>query len=203
MYNESGVTLNGAQYEGYIEVLRDGTWGSVCGFDSLEAAVVCRQLFPVGGYAQYNSRYSREGADAATKPVWMYDIKCQGDEASLLDCQYQDAQAAGKTACSEEEYYAYIKCSPDKGTSAWHALGDIHSLVYYLGHGMPVSGVQPMVLQDATHGGSPHAMQQVLCVEPAVRCGPWHLPCQNCLAAAAARALKVLGCQTRCRKQHR
>uniref|UniRef100_A0A8C8SSF1 Soluble scavenger receptor cysteine-rich domain-containing protein SSC5D n=1 Tax=Pelusios castaneus TaxID=367368 RepID=A0A8C8SSF1_9SAUR len=75
---------------GRVEVHVDGQWGTVCddGWDMDDVAVVCRQLgCGKTGVALTSKVY---GPGPTSYPVLMTDVKCQGTEASLGSCQYED-----------------------------------------------------------------------------------------------------------------
>ncbi|NXW93816.1 C163A protein, partial [Alopecoenas beccarii] len=69
---------------GRLELLHGGLWGTVC--DDLwglgGARVVCAQLGCGGPVAAPGAAFFGEG----TGPVWLDDVRCRGDEESLLQC---------------------------------------------------------------------------------------------------------------------
>ena len=71
---------------GRLEILRNGQWGTVCGdlFDRRDVAVACRQLGRLPGEFIGNSR----NRPAGTGPIWLDDLRCQGDETRLDQCLY-------------------------------------------------------------------------------------------------------------------
>ena len=72
-------------YNGRIEVLVNGTWGTVCddGWDRDNAVVVCRQL---GGKLH---EVSYQGfARRRTGPIWLDNVACSGVETSIFDCNH-------------------------------------------------------------------------------------------------------------------
>ena len=93
MYDGS-VRLRGgpSKSAGRLEVLHEGQWGTVCfnEFDFAEAKVVCAQL-GLNGVSHFgvqtddNAPY---GWAEPTAPVWMDALRCTGDEAQLVDCDF-------------------------------------------------------------------------------------------------------------------
>ncbi|XP_065830989.1 scavenger receptor cysteine-rich domain superfamily protein-like [Oscarella lobularis] len=76
------------EWEGRVELLRNGVWGTICDndWDIADAAVACRQM---------NRGYS--GATAATKgahfgegsgAIWMDGLRCSGTESDLSECSF-------------------------------------------------------------------------------------------------------------------
>ena len=92
-------------YEGWVEVLYNGTWGTVCDdyFSYTEGAVVCRHL-NYTGVQSYMSEMSVAGE--ITGPIWLDDIDCTGSESSLLDCSHS---GFGEHNCDHMED-VWIKC---------------------------------------------------------------------------------------------
>ena len=88
-YNDLWISVrlvNGANsYEGRIEIMYDGQWGTVCDdfFDNTDAQVVCRQLGLTGGRAMVDCDFG-EGSD----PIWLDTLNCSGDEVELGLCPH-------------------------------------------------------------------------------------------------------------------
>lgn len=77
--------VNGAtQLEGRVEVLYAGIWGTVCNdfFNLTAANIVCRQL----GFPGALRVADDEEFGAGTNQIWLDDIKCIGNESSILQC---------------------------------------------------------------------------------------------------------------------
>ncbi|XP_039770209.1 antigen WC1.1-like [Ornithorhynchus anatinus] len=90
---------------GRVEVWHSGTWGTVCD-DSWElpnAEVVCRQLDC--GSAVVALKEAAYGPGTGT--IWMDEVACKGQEASLWDCP---AGPRGQSDCKHKED-ASVKCS--------------------------------------------------------------------------------------------
>eukprot|EP00298_Acanthocystis_sp_HF-20_P011862 c19608_g1_i4.p1 GENE.c19608_g1_i4~~c19608_g1_i4.p1 ORF type:complete len:202 (+),score=70.77 c19608_g1_i4:68-673(+) len=96
--------------EGYVEVWKNGRWGSVCVNQQVPwiphaAMVVCRQL-GLGGFrsAGWSAGYSQV-------PLPNYgDLSCEtGNEANVLACRR--AEEAAYTTCNGPNYgYLYVTC---------------------------------------------------------------------------------------------
>ncbi|NWX50822.1 DMBT1 protein, partial [Steatornis caripensis] len=96
---------------GRVEVLRNGTWGTVCddGWGPPEGQVVCRQLgcgtvLSVAPGARYG-----EG----TGPIWLDEVNCTGEERNLSECQ---ARPWGEHNCHHVED-ASVECSGSSVTA--------------------------------------------------------------------------------------
>jgi hypothetical protein len=91
---------------GRIEILYNGTWGTVCNyhFSPISARVFCRQLFkdnvefgfPVNGTFIDNVRYP--AADSLR--LWLGFVQCIGDELNIGSCPHV---AWGKHACNHND----------------------------------------------------------------------------------------------------
>ena len=75
--------------EGRLEVLYNGTWGTVCNdyLSCTDGLVVCRQL-------GYNIGVKSIVLDsvmfgAGEGPIWMDDVECTGSEESILNCTHR------------------------------------------------------------------------------------------------------------------
>ncbi|XP_015121135.1 lysyl oxidase homolog 3 [Diachasma alloeum] len=107
---EGAIKLVGGRqaFEGNLEILHDGKWGSVCDdeWDHLEATVVCRQLGFEGALeATGNSRFGQ-----ARRRFWMDNIFCDGREDYLGKCRFD---GWGNSDCQSNEAAGVI-CTHDK-----------------------------------------------------------------------------------------
>ena len=96
--------VNGGSSYGRVEVLYNGSWGTVCddGWDIKDANVVCRQL----GFYQASGAPSGAKYGQGSGTTWMDDVSCQGDEASLLHCAHN---GWGSENCGHSED-ASVEC---------------------------------------------------------------------------------------------
>ncbi|XP_059360811.1 scavenger receptor cysteine-rich type 1 protein M130-like [Carassius carassius] len=78
--------MNGIGFcSGRVEVLHNGTWGTVCGdhWNQSHAAVVCREMGCGDVITAMTEAYFGEGSGQ----IWMDDVNCTGTESSLMDCE--------------------------------------------------------------------------------------------------------------------
>ena len=101
----SVVRLVGSSTAGRVEVLYRGQWGTVCDdqWDLNDARVVCREL----GFQDAEAAFQGSSVADGTGPIWLDDVRCVGNEASLFDCAHR---GWGIEDCSHSED-AGVRCS--------------------------------------------------------------------------------------------
>ena len=71
---------------GRVEIFHQGQWGTVCDdlWDVNDAHVVCREL----GCGRATSAHSRAAFGQGTGQIWLDNVQCTGNEASVADCEH-------------------------------------------------------------------------------------------------------------------
>ena len=107
---DTGIRLAEGEYayEGRIEVLYKGEWGTVCDddFDDDDADVACKMMGMIKAKQWLNSnRHDRPGSGE----IWLDDLECTGNESNLFDCTHS---ANGKYCSHREDVWVYCdgKC---------------------------------------------------------------------------------------------
>ncbi|XP_030066469.1 macrophage receptor MARCO isoform X1 [Microcaecilia unicolor] len=87
---------------GRVEILYNGQWGTICddNWDLNDAAVVCRMM----GYPRAVQVFT---AQPGSGQIWLDELKCNGNEASLLSCS---KPSWGTHNCNHNED-AGVQCS--------------------------------------------------------------------------------------------
>ena len=86
---------DGSANWGRVEVLHNGTWGTVCDdhWDINDATVVCRMLgfnYTWTALSFANLALQKDPATnrIGTGPIWLDDVACTGNESSLTECSH-------------------------------------------------------------------------------------------------------------------
>ncbi|MBN3300213.1 C163A protein, partial [Amia calva] len=105
------LRLVSAEYDcaGRLEVLYNGTWGSVCsnGMESFTVALVCRQL----QCGDSGSLQDGEQFETGSGPKWLDMVKCRGHESVLWQCP---AAPWGRNECQDPEEPFLFFISPSR-----------------------------------------------------------------------------------------
>ena len=92
---------------GRVEVLVNGTWGTVCDdlFDISDGDVICRMLgFPAARSIHCCARPYGSG----TGPIWLDNLRCRGNEKSINQCSHR---GLGVHNCRRNEDVGVV-CQP-------------------------------------------------------------------------------------------
>uniref|UniRef100_W5K038 SRCR domain-containing protein n=1 Tax=Astyanax mexicanus TaxID=7994 RepID=W5K038_ASTMX len=91
---------SGGDCAGRLEVFHSGSWGTVSDelWDIEDAQVVCRQLQCGVALSDLVPVPARFGS--GTGPIWLNEVECEGNEASLWNCRYQ---LCGEDECAHKD----------------------------------------------------------------------------------------------------
>ncbi|XP_051741204.1 deleted in malignant brain tumors 1 protein isoform X4 [Ctenopharyngodon idella] len=83
---------------GRVEVLHNGTWGTVCDdlWDSTDGAVVCRELGCGSVIEAKSAAYFGQGSGQ----IWLNNVQCRGNEPTLKNCS---SSGWGSHDCEHKE----------------------------------------------------------------------------------------------------
>ena len=97
----------GSQYEGRIEILHSGQWGTICDHDweLADAKVACRMLGFSGALrAVTNAFYGRGNGT-----VWLDNVECTGTETDLVNCRHNSFGSVASN-CLDHHNDAGVVC---------------------------------------------------------------------------------------------
>ncbi|XP_041457465.1 scavenger receptor cysteine-rich domain-containing group B protein-like [Lytechinus variegatus] len=96
-------------WEGRVEILHGGEWGTVCDdlWDLADAHIVCLSM----GYAYSVAALSGAPFGEGTGDILLDAVECYGNESSILDCLHD---GVGIHDCKHDED-AGVRCSISAG----------------------------------------------------------------------------------------
>ena len=117
-------------HSGFVEVLHNSEWGSICSDarrelrseDNLVADVVCRQLgFPHGtrvnpltpdarGGGSFRDYEVTEEAEEPVERFWLSSVMCRGLEGRLTECSLGQGFRDNDAGCSAEAHRIHVAC---------------------------------------------------------------------------------------------
>ena len=91
---------------GNVEVMNNGTWGSVCdhSWDIADARVACRSL----GFEDVVNATHSAAFGQGTGPIWLSNLHCNGNESGLLECPHD---GVGNNNCTHADDAGAL-CTP-------------------------------------------------------------------------------------------
>ncbi|KAL4222001.1 hypothetical protein ACF0H5_018047 [Mactra antiquata] len=101
-HDEEGIQFRlSNQWYGEVQVLYNGSWGSVCSnnWSEYNSKTICNQLGYRNGQTDYDM-YTTKG------PAYMDNVTCTGNEDSILLCDYTPGWVSSSKKCSS----AYVTC---------------------------------------------------------------------------------------------
>uniref|UniRef100_A0A8C9DRS8 Lysyl oxidase homolog n=1 Tax=Prolemur simus TaxID=1328070 RepID=A0A8C9DRS8_PROSS len=147
---EAHVRLKGGAHpgEGRVEVLKAGTWGTVCDrkWDLQAASVVCREL----GFGSAREALSGARMGQGMGAIHLSEVRCSGQEPSLWKCPHKNITADD---CSHSQDAA-VRCNlPYTGVEAketWY--WDSGNVTEVVMSGVRCTGTELSLDQCAHHG---------------------------------------------------
>ena len=118
--------VNGsAQYEGRVEILYNGEWGTVCDdrWDLNDAKVVCKQLDYFAAITTRDGAYYGKG----TGRILLDNVNCIGTELNIEDCSHNSKW--GLTNCNHDQD-AGVKC---RATNGKYSIANCYIFIQYNG----------------------------------------------------------------------
>ena len=112
------LTDGPGSYAGRVELNFNGTWGPLCDTDlTIDVGhVICRQL----GYPQAVATPCCNAFGDGTSSFWLYDVKCNGSESSLAECDYK---AGAPNTCDPQYDFASVVCENPNITDSKFTIG--------------------------------------------------------------------------------
>nr|XP_021330466.1 deleted in malignant brain tumors 1 protein-like [Danio rerio] len=109
---------------GRVEILYNGTWGTVCDddWDMNDAAVVCRQM----GCGEAISKESDASFGLESGQIWLDGVRCSGSESTLRDCSHR---GFGVNNCKHQKY-AGVVCLDIRLVGGFHSCSGRVEILY-------------------------------------------------------------------------
>ena len=119
----------GSQYEGRVEILHNGTWGTICDHDweQEDAQVACQSLGFYGAVRAVRNAYYGGG----TGRVWLDHVECAGMETSLANCSHFPFGTVDSD-CTDHSNDAGVVCFDGRYVCYYLPFGIDTNLLYYL-----------------------------------------------------------------------
>ena len=96
-------------WEGRVEVLHKGQWGTICrhGWDLADGHVVCNQLGFGNAQATYLDSFFGRGVGS----IWILFLGCQGTEHRFENCPHSGWGKGNGSCAADHHQDASVKCS--------------------------------------------------------------------------------------------
>ncbi len=126
--------VNGDSCSGRVEVLYNGSWGTVCddGWDLTDAAAVCREV----GCGDVIEAKSAAHFGQGSGPVWISDLQCSDTDSRLRDCK---SSGWGRGSCGHEKDAGVICKGKSKPFNSIRCSQYRIQVFVYVLYGQPVS----------------------------------------------------------------
>ncbi|XP_069070236.1 CD5 antigen-like [Pleurodeles waltl] len=114
-WNETVRLVGGrSKCEGHVEFLKEDNWGFLCSnaLPPRKAHVLCKQIGCTAQQISFTSTRHSPYSDRVV-PIWPDYILCQGNESSLMECQWK-----ASNSCTSGQH-VYIHCLQGRLEESW------------------------------------------------------------------------------------
>ena len=105
------VTYSRNEVKGQLQLCMNRRWSAVCslpdGFTEINSEVACYQM----GFSGERANSTRGESSLTT--TWMYNVVCQGNEETLLNCSYSTPNDTVQHMCLTKSQSVHIICSSE------------------------------------------------------------------------------------------